>query len=116
MTLPLIPVGLSFWAAFFAGLFMPNLIFILVTLSDPFGWGWDILGTARSSWIQLWPEGIPWIQAGIVLAGLHYGLRRGRRTWERECRDVRQARRMFLPFGVFLLVLCAGMVVYFTNF
>ena len=116
MTLPLIPVGLSFWAAFFAGLFMPNFIFILVTLSDPFGWGWDILGTARSSWIQLWPEGIPWIQAGIVLAGLHYGLRRGRRIWERECRDVRQARRLFLPVGMFLLVLCAGMVVYFTNF
>ena len=116
MTLLLIPVGLSFWAAFFVGAFMPNFTFVLVTLSDPFGWGWDILGTARSSWFQVWPQGIPWIQAAIILAGLHFGLRRGRRIWRNEGRDGRQALRLFLPVAVFLLILCSGMIVYFTNF
>ena len=116
MTLLLIPVGLAFWAAFFVGAFMPNFTFVLVTLSDPFGWGWDILGTARSSWLQVWPQGIPWIQAAIILAGLHFGLQRGRRIWRNEGRDGRQALRLFLPVAVFLLILCSGMIVYFTNF
>jgi polyferredoxin len=116
MTLVLIPLGLSFWAAFFVGAFMPNFTFILITLSDPFGWGWDILGTARSSWLQLWPQGIPWIQAGMVLAGLHFGLKRGRRIWLAECGDNRRAFRVFLPSAVFFLLLCCGMITYFTNF
>ncbi|OGD18674.1 MAG: hypothetical protein A2W03_08760 [Candidatus Aminicenantes bacterium RBG_16_63_16] len=116
MALILIPVGLAFWAAFFVGAFMPNFTFVLITLSDPFGWGWDILGTARSSWLQVWPQGIPWIQAGIVLAGLHLGLKRGRQIWMGDGRDGRQALRLFLPVAVFLLVLCSGMIVYFTNF
>lgn len=116
MTLTLIPVGLSLWAAFFVGTFMPNFTFILVTLSDPFGWGWDLLGTARSSWLQLWPQGIPWIQAGIVLAGLQIGLKRGHRTWRGECADGRQALRLFLPVAVFLVLLSCGMITFFTNF
>jgi hypothetical protein len=60
---------------------MSNFTFVLMTLSDPFGWGWDLLGTAGMPWIQVWPSGVPWIQAAFLLIGLALSLNSGYGRW-----------------------------------
>jgi hypothetical protein len=116
-TMPaLIPSGLGMWAAFFIAIIMTNFTFILHSLSDPFGWGWNLLGTAGMPWVQLAPDGIPWLQAGAVLAGTALSLRLGYRLWFTEMVDKKAAIRGFAPTGAVLCSLAAGMLVYFTHF
>lgn len=58
-TMPaILPLGIAMWAVFFVETLMSNFTFVLLTLSDPFGWGWDLLGTAGMPWIQVWPSGV----------------------------------------------------------
>ncbi len=59
----LIPLGLLVWVAFVIPMLTVNMTFLLVqSLSDPFGWGWNLLGFAGSAWHQIWPRAIPWFQ------------------------------------------------------
>jgi polyferredoxin len=111
-----VPLGLGLWVAFFTAMFMVNYRFVLMTLSDPFGWGWDLLGTAGMPWIQLWPALIPWIQAGLLLVGLAWSMRHGYRLWLTETGRPESALRGFSPTAGLLLLLAGGMIVYFTQF
>lgn len=45
----LIPLGLFAWIAFTISFALPKFGYVLTVLSDPFGWGWDLLGTASPS-------------------------------------------------------------------
>lgn len=111
-----IPIGLALWCSFFFAMFMPNITYILMTLSDPFGWGWDILGIAGLPWIQLWPGAIPWIQSFLILAGLASSLKKGFRTWNAELADNKKALAVFLPTAVLIITISTGMILYFTYF
>ncbi len=66
----LVPLGLSLWIGFALAMFSSMLTFVLQSLSDPFNWGWDLLGTAGSRWHILWSPAIPWLQVACVLVGL----------------------------------------------
>jgi hypothetical protein len=112
----LIPLGLGLWAAFFIAMFMPNITFILMSLSDPFGWGWDLLGTAGMPWIQPWPGAIPWIQVVLVLLGFYFSLKKGYNIWYEETKNKIQALVMFLPVSFIIFFISTGMIVYFTYF
>lgn len=116
-TMPaLIPLGLGMWAAFFIPVVLTNSTFILYTLSDPFGWGWNLFGTAGMPWIQLWPSAIPWLQAVTVLTGVAFSLRMGYRLWLGENMGKRAALSGFVPTAWLIGLTAAGMIVYFTNF
>jgi hypothetical protein len=116
-TMPaLIPLGLAVWAAFFVDTLLVNFTFVLLTLSDPFGWGWDLLGTAGMPWIQLWPSGIPWIQTGITLLGIAFSLQKGYDLWSRIVGEGKIALRGFAPTAAVLITLAVGMLLYFTNY
>ncbi len=116
-TMPaLIPLGLGMWAAFFIPVVLTNFTFILYTLSDPFGWGWDLLGAAGMPWIQIWPSGIPWLQAVAVLTGVVLSLRKGYQLWLDERLEKRDALRGFAPTAGLIALSAASMLVYFTNF
>lgn len=111
-----IPLGLGLWVAFFATMFMVNYTFVLMTMSDPFGWGWDLLGTAGKPWVQLWPGAVPWLQTGLILMGLAFSYRRGYRLWRAETGSDRVALRGFLPAAALLFLFATAMLVYFTQF
>ncbi|MBI4767954.1 MAG: hypothetical protein HY787_25735, partial [Deltaproteobacteria bacterium] len=111
-----IPLGLSLWAAFFVDTLMVNFSFVLMTFSDPFGWGWDLLGTAGRPWLQLWPSGIPWIQAGLILSGITISLQKGYGLWNRIVGDKKIALQGFTPTATVLIILTAGMLLFFTNY
>ena len=116
-TIPaLLPLGLALWAAFFVATLMANFTFVLLTFSDPFGWGWDLLGTAGMPWLQLWPSGVPWIQAGLTLSGLAFSLQKGYDLWKHTGAEKKMALRGFAPTAGVLIAVAAGMLLYFTNY
>jgi polyferredoxin len=46
----LIPLGLMFWVAFSLSFVLSNATYILASLSDPLGLGWNLFGTATMAW------------------------------------------------------------------
>jgi polyferredoxin len=46
----LIPLGLMFWVAFSLSFVLTNASYILVSLSDPLGLGWNLFGAANAAW------------------------------------------------------------------
>jgi len=46
----LIPLGLMFWVAFSLSFVLTNASYILASLSDPLGLGWNLFGTANFPW------------------------------------------------------------------
>lgn len=69
-TAGLVPLGLGAWIAFSLSLILINGTYILATLSDPLGWGWNLLGTANLQWNPLIPGWIPTLQAIAIFGGL----------------------------------------------
>jgi hypothetical protein len=116
-TMPaLIPFSMTLWASFFVVTIMVNWSFVVLTLSDPFGWGWNLFGTAGMPWIQFWPSGIPWIQVGLTITGLTLALRRGYAIWASQVGDSKKALKGFAPTAMVLVGLGWGMLVYFAHY
>jgi hypothetical protein len=106
-TASLVPIGLGCWIAFALATFLSMATFLLQSLSDPFGWGWNLLGMAGSAWhIPLSPA-IPWLQAGCVLAGAAGALQTLHRSW-------RGALAATIPTGAFVWSAAAGMIWFFA--
>jgi hypothetical protein len=116
-TLPaLLPFGLALWAVFFVETIMANMTFILLSLSDPFGWGWDLFGTAGMPWIQIWPSGIPWIQAALILAGVRLTLKKGYGLWHNGIDSKNNMLKGFSPTAAIYILLAVGMLIYLTHY
>ncbi|MDF1574767.1 MAG: hypothetical protein P1P86_06200 [Bacteroidales bacterium] len=114
-TSSLLPFGLLLWMAFVIPMLFTNITFVLQSLSDPFGWGWDFFGTANTPWHQLIPRYIPWIQAILILTGLHLSLRNMTRS-SREM-DTKAGKQVLisLPYTLFIAVIALGLLFFFTN-
>jgi polyferredoxin len=111
----LLPFGLMLWIAFVIPMLFVNVTFILQSLSDPFGWGWDFFGTANMPWHQFLPQYIPWIQAMLVLGGLHLSLRNLGNTWKGYQLLPAQVFKISIPVTVFIVLAGVGMLAFFTN-
>lgn len=110
----LMPLGLALWIAFVVPMLFVNVTFIAQSLSDPFGWGWDFFGTANIPWQQFIPQYIPWIQAALVLAGLHFSLR-NLSLMPKQLLMPSKILLLRAPMALFLIASAAGMMVFFTN-
>lgn len=66
----LIPLGLGAWIAFSLGFVFASASYILPALSDPLGWGWNLLGTTGMSWTPYLMAQVPVLQAIILAGGL----------------------------------------------
>jgi NADPH-dependent glutamate synthase beta subunit-like oxidoreductase len=107
----LVPFGLLAWIAFSFPLIMINGAYILSTLSDPLGWGWNLFGTAHIPWTPILPEYTVHIQIALLLFGLGFSLKRGyqiARTLYPDCSD---AARSLIPVGV----LCTAITILFLR-
>ncbi len=105
---PLAPLGLLVWVAFSFPLVLINGSYILMVLSDPFGWGWNLFGTANVAWSPLVPNWTPYIQVPLLLVGLMYALKVGYQQSLRLFRQAGQARRAFAPVALLLTGLVLG--------
>jgi hypothetical protein len=92
-----------------------NVSFVGQALSDPFGWNWDLLGTAGTPWRQFWPSAIPWIQVACVLTGLGYGLRSAWRIWLGITGRPLTALFGMMPLSTFLTAFSGYFVWFFAN-
>jgi len=111
----LLPIAMLIWIAFVIPMLFVNVTFIIQSLSDPFGWGWDFFGTANTPWHQFLPQFIPWFQAIAVLTGLHLSLRNIRKSRFANSLSPQQVLRLSLPIGLFLAIVAAAMLLFFTN-
>ena len=101
---PLVPLGLLVWVAFSLPLLLVNGSYILMVLSDPFGWGWNLFGTANVAWTPMVPQWVPYFQVPLLLVGLAYALKAG---WDQATSlfgRQSQALKAFAPVAVVLTV------------
>lgn len=97
----LVPLGLLAWIAFSVPLILVNGSYILNVISDPFGWGWNLFGTAEVEWRPVIPETIGYIQLALLGIGLYFALKKGlevaKRLFPRQ-----RAPAALIPIGVFV--------------
>ena len=108
----LVPLGLAAWVAFSLGFVFANLSYIAPVLSDPFGWGWNVVGTAGLAWTPLFTGITPALQTLALVGGLWWSVRLARRMaasggWaENSGAPVRQA----LPVALFNFLMTVGLL------
>ncbi len=66
----LVPLGLMFWVAFSLSFVLTNAVYIFSTLSDPFGWGWNLFGTGALSWQPILTNLLVPLQTLVLVGGL----------------------------------------------
>lgn len=93
----LVPLGLAAWAAFSLSFVLINLSYAWQVVSDPFGWGWNLLGTAQWTWTPYLSAAVPLLQMPVLLAGLAAAIAITFRT----TREHRLPQHAGLPIAVF---------------
>jgi hypothetical protein len=66
----LLPLGLAAWVAFSVSFVFTNISYLWPVFSDPFGWGWNLLGTAGLAWTPYLAGLVPALQVIVLLGGL----------------------------------------------
>lgn len=94
----MLPIALFYHLAHNAEHFLMEGPKVFALASDPFGWGWNLFGTAGQAMAPLVTlEGLWVIQVGFVLIGHIYSLWISEKTTRRLVDDRKQAFKMQLP-------------------
>ena len=111
----LVPLGLLAWIAFSVPLIFVNGAYILPVLSDPFGWGWDLFGTAQVAWSPVWPEYLVFAQIALLMYGLYVALRKAYAIGLTLFGSNTAATRGLVPMGVFSLAITLAFISFFAG-
>lgn len=111
----LLPFSLMNWIAFVIPMLFVNVTFIIQSLSDPFGWGWDFFGTANTPWHQFLPGFIPVFQSVAVLSGLYLSLRNMKKRVQEAEMTEKEKILNILPYGIFSVSVAIFLIFFFTN-
>lgn len=76
----LIPLGLMFWIAFSLSFVLTNASYILASLSDPLGLGWNVFGTAATPWGPLLSAALAPAQTLALVGGLVWSVGTARKA------------------------------------
>jgi hypothetical protein len=114
-TAALIPIGLGCWIAFALTTVLSMMTFLLQSLSDPFNWGWNLLGMAGSRWHIIWSPATAWLQVGCVLIGAAYAFQTIYHCWLVGSSRRLQAFMGSLPLGSFVWIAAATMICFFAG-
>jgi len=99
----LIPLGLIFWVAFSLSFVLTNASYVAATASDPLGWGWDLIGTARVPWQPVLSQLLAPAQTFALVGGMLWSGHTARRIGAK-------AGITSAPVVVFLLALTLTMM------
>ncbi|MEK6728097.1 MAG: FAD-dependent oxidoreductase [Candidatus Omnitrophota bacterium] len=100
-----VPLGLMAWVCFSVPLLLINGSYILAVISDPFGWGWNLFGTAHLHWSPILPHWVPYIQALFILAGLFYSVVSVFKIAKRIFSQKEEALKSIIPIVALLLII-----------
>ncbi|MGE5139474.1 MAG: 4Fe-4S binding protein [Rudaea sp.] len=101
-----VPLGLAAWAAFSLSFVLVNFSYAWQVLSDPFGWGWNLFGTAGWTWTPYFAGAVPFLQIPILLVGLFAAIGVALRTAAQQGATARAA----LPVVAFCLTFILGLL------
>ncbi len=101
----LVPLGLAAWIAFSLGFVFTNGSYAAAVVSDPFGWGWNLFGTANVSWTPILPGLVSILQVGVLTAGLLFAVQVVHRIVRYYIAEARLAFAAAVPLDLFLLAL-----------
>ncbi len=99
----LVPLGLAFWIAFSLSFVLTNATYIVASLSDPLGLGWNLFGTAKLAWQPLLTPLVAPAQTLALLGGLLWAVAVARRVGTSLSRSA-------LPVAVFCLTVTLAML------
>ena len=102
----LVPLGLAAWAAFSLSFALTNLSYAWQVVSDPFGWGWNLLGTANWTWTPYLAGWQSMLQVPILLVGLVGAIA----VAFRAAREQRVSPRAALPIAAFCIAFTVVLV------
>jgi hypothetical protein len=102
----LVPLGLAIWVAFTLSFTLTNLSYAWPVLSDPFGWGWNLFGTANMAWTPYLSGLIPYLQVPVLLVGLIIAVALGLRTAHQH----QQPSVAALPVSAFCALAVVGLL------
>ncbi len=100
-----VPLGLAAWVAFSLDFLFAHASNALPVLSDPFGWGWNLFGTAGYAWRPYLPQLLPYIQVPILTVGLAMSVRLAHRISGEYIDDAVAARRSVMPVAALLTLI-----------
>jgi hypothetical protein len=105
----LLPLGLCTWIAFTISFAFPKISTVFSVISDPFGWGWNLFGTAGRGWSPEVASFSPALQVIIMMLGLVWAGRVAQSLIEKG--QVRPAAfRQMAPVLVFCATVSIGML------
>lgn len=105
----LVPLGLTAWIAFSLSFVFTNLSYLWPALSDPFGWGWNLIGTSNLIWTPYLTQIVPYLQVLVLLVGLLWASRTARHIAS-QLYPASSAARQALPVVAYCLVSTAGLL------
>ncbi len=103
----LIPLGLTAWIGFTVSFVLADISYAIPLISDPFGWGWDLFGTAHYPWTIYAPRLIPYLQAPIILFGLATSISTVYRIATHHTTDRQKVLRSLMPTLIFMVIITA---------
>ncbi len=111
----LIPMGLAGWIAFSLPIILVNWSRAFPVISDPFGWGWNLLGTRDFAWNPSLAGIVPYLQIIVVLIGLYFSIKVGYKISKQIFVEDKRALRGMVPLVVFLSGAALLMLWFFTG-
>jgi len=105
----IIPLGLMAWIAFTISFAFAKSSYVWPVLSDPFGWGWNLFGTAQWPWTPHLSSVTLLLQVLALLGGLVWTSIWVRRIAQEELPE-RSAARQSLPIMLYCLLFTIGML------
>jgi hypothetical protein len=91
--------------AFTLSFVLVNSSYAWPVLSDPFGWGWNLLGTAGIKWTPYLPGFVPYLQTPILIGGLVVAIGLALRTARQHDQSPRAALPVIAFCSAFVLVM-----------
>lgn len=95
----LVPLTLMVWMAFTLSFVLPNLSYVASVISDPFGWGMNLLGTREQAWSPYLTGWLPYVQVAALAVGLGLSLKVGKEIAVRILGGGKTVVQALLPFG-----------------
>jgi polyferredoxin len=95
----LVPLGLMAWIAFTISFAFAKFSYVLPVVSDPLGWGWNLIGMSGKAWVGQSTSFSMLLQVILLAGGLFWASRVARRITE----SAKQAIPLIVFSGIFSL-------------